>query len=982
MIRRVSRSEYLRQSQAQPEVCATETLERIGAVEKDKPYNLEIHYGAIRDETATPAEWRKNHALFDSGASINCIRSAYAWQHFKPFIQPTKDFYVSTANGAVVITHLIQFKLQRKRRPILLTTFFLIDKIGHDFIVSRQLFRKLGYTIIDPDGQTFTNKAVTEEVNGDLYADFYDKMDYPLKRQYERSVNYVQRQWYNRRRYRPLLFRHKNYQYVAEVNVLGTLRQERTGRVELEPVTTAAVGSTLKPKLGKIADGSIQCEFTLLLHQYADRNAKDGGDIGRIPGAEFKILLKKDAQPFARKPYPLAHQHEDEINRQCTLLEKSGVIEDSKSPYASPVVMVPKPTRNGKKEWRMCIDYRELNAQTIKDKYTVPSIRDIYRNLKGNRVFSSFDLRSGYYHIPIAQADRYKTAFITGSGRLWQWKRMAFGFVNAPATFQRAMDRIFKDLSYVTVYIDDIIICSSDEGEHMRHLREVFARLRRFNLMLRIEKCMFFQEEIKYLGIWITTDGIKPDATYINQILIFKQPENAKEVERYLGMVVWLGRFIPNLSKLTAPLSDLKTKKGYEFKWSQTHTRHFKAIQEAVKHAQILRHPDFDKEFLVQTDASDTAIGAVLLQDSGKGFLEPIEFASRKFMTREKHWHGSEKELIAVVWAIKKWTRYLMPNKFTVFTDHKNLEVLFNRRSRKLGKLQRWLIFLQQFDFVARYLPGPKNYIADYLSRDTPEIVDAKGPKLAQEILSLELGATQLPWAQRHPDYNLKMHELLPVRRQPNGQERSDQLYARTLQDRWNYHARPRRSRSTRFPTLDEAVTDKIYDETKENRAAREQKAENQRPPCLRMKDCGISDNDPMIEAPNLALKEDELWATKINEGRIGRLQKTDDRTKAILRYLKEPDLDYAHAADITTDDRERIKRKELRTNEKGTLFQWTKLYGFLPVVPAEMVPDVIRYFHTANSFHHQGKDRTFRAAQQYFIWPKMEESIKKAQRQ
>ena len=192
---------------------------------------------------------------------------------------------------------------------------------------------------------------------------------------------------------------------------------------------------------------------------------------------------------------------------------------------------------------------------------------------------------------------------------VYEWCRMSFGFCNAPAMFQRVMDQIFEGLDYVVIYLDDIIVCSKNEKEHIQHLKEVFRRLEEFNIKLRLEKCRFFQNEIKYLGIIVNEHGISCDPKYVDQILQLKKPSNVKEVERFIGMVTWLGRFIPNLSKLTAKINELKGKKVFE--WTEEHDRHFEAIQRAVSNTKLLRHPDLSKKFYVQTDASDYACGAV-----------------------------------------------------------------------------------------------------------------------------------------------------------------------------------------------------------------------------------------------------------------------------------------------------------------------------------------------------------------------------------
>ena len=237
---------------------------------------------------------------------------------------------------------------------------------------------------------------------------------------------------------------------------------------------------------GTITKDTIRIGFKQLLEEHQTNYAKDSADVGTIPGVEFEINLKPGAQPVHAKPYPLPYNQADEVDRQVQeLLEANFIKPAENSPWASPTIIVPKPARQGKVEFRMCIDYRELNHRTIKDRYTIPSMRDLYRQLRGNTIFSNIDLRSGYHHIRIRESDQPKTAFITDKGT-YIWRRMTFGFCNAPAVFQRAMNNIFHGLHFVIIYLDDVIICSKTEEEHFQHLQLVFQRIRKYNLKLRV----------------------------------------------------------------------------------------------------------------------------------------------------------------------------------------------------------------------------------------------------------------------------------------------------------------------------------------------------------------------------------------------------------------------------------------------------------------------------------------------------------------
>ena len=296
---------------------------------------------------------------------------------------------------------------------------------------------------------------------------------------------------------------------------------------------------------------------------------------------------------------------------------------------------------------------------------------------------------------------------------------MTFGFSNAPAAFQRAINYIFRDLDFVIIYLDDILILSKTEEEHIKHLRLVFKRLSEYNLKLRIDKCKFFAKELKYLGFILNACGIKPDPKYIEKVIELKIPTDKKSLQRVLGMINWLHRYIPRLSDYIWPLTKL-TRKSQKFDWNDECNLALNKIKELVRNTQILRHPDLSQPFYVVCDASNFGIGAVLMQKYNDK-LCPCEYWSKLFGDNEKHWHVSEKEVAAIVFSLEKWQKYLLGRHFYVFTDHKNLEVLhtkFENKSLGNAKLLRWLIRMEPFDFTCYYIKGIHNVAADYLSRD------------------------------------------------------------------------------------------------------------------------------------------------------------------------------------------------------------------------------------------------------------------------
>ncbi|MCP5019326.1 MAG: hypothetical protein GY938_29185, partial [Ketobacter sp.] len=465
----------------------------------------------------------------------------------------------------------------------------------------------------------------------------------------------------------------------------------------------------------------IKQQLKELLAKYDDRMAKEWADCGLIPGVTLKLDLIPGAQPFKKAPYKTNAEMEDEITRQTGLMNDADFIIPSNSEYASPITMQRKHkiNINGEiiTEWRMCIDYRLLNSITVKDHYPLPNIHELYRHFAGKKWFSALDLRHGYHHIAIRPEDRHKTAFIAHNG-LFEFKRMTFGFVNAPAAFQRAMDYIFRHLDFVIVYIDDILILSKTKEEHIKHLQAVFDVLDKYNMMIRREKCQFFKTELKYLGFILSGDGMRPDPEYVQKIIDLEKPNGKPALLRVLGMINWLHRYIPRLSDYLFPLTEM-TKKNVPFNWDDNCAAAFAQIKKLVSNTQLLRHPDMHKQFYVVCDASEIGIGAVLMQKYGD-VLEPVEFWSHKFNVTQQNWYTGEKELMAIVLTLEKFTKYLLGNKFIVFTDHKNLEYVqkkYDTNNLFNKKFNRWLVRIEQFDFDCYYIKGIINYVPDYLSR-------------------------------------------------------------------------------------------------------------------------------------------------------------------------------------------------------------------------------------------------------------------------
>ena len=422
---------------------------------------------------------------------------------------------------------------------------------------------------------------------------------------------------------------------------------------------------------------------------------------------DHKIDVVPGAEPPSKAPYRLDQKKLMELKGQLNELLARGYVRPSKSPYGAPVLFVDK--KDGK--LRMCVDYRALNKVTIKNNYPLPRIDDLFDRLAGARYFSRIDLKSGYYQIRIADEDVEKTACRTRYGS-YEFLVMPFGLCNAPSTFTTLMNTIFREEmdDFVIVYIDDILVYSKTAEEHARHLEVVLKRLRDNKLYANGEKSEFAKEEIEFLGHVVTGDGIKPDMKKVKAIQEWKRPSTQKGLRSFLGLANYYRRFIRNFSKIARPLSDL-LKKGVSQVWDESCCQAFIELKSRLSSPPVLKFPEFDKPFEVHTDASDFAIGGVLMQDG-----RPIAYESKKLDGCQRRWPTHEKELFAVVHCLKMWQHYLGLHKTKVYTDNVSLKY-FETQAHVSAKQLRWHDTLALMNVDLIHKPGRDNVVPDALSR-------------------------------------------------------------------------------------------------------------------------------------------------------------------------------------------------------------------------------------------------------------------------
>ncbi|XP_076271644.1 uncharacterized protein LOC143203410, partial [Rhynchophorus ferrugineus] len=452
-----------------------------------------------------------------------------------------------------------------------------------------------------------------------------------------------------------------------------------------------------------------------LLQKYRHVLHKTGDKLTFTNEVKHKIKTT-DEIPVHVKTYRYPYVHKNEIEKQIAEMLENKIIQPSSSPWSSPVWIVPKKLdASGQRKWRLVIDYRKLNEKTIDDRYPIPNISDILDKLGRAQYFTTLDLASGFHQIEMDPESIQKTAFNVEHGH-YEYLRMPFGLKNAPATFQRTMDNVLRGLQgkICLVYMDDIIIFSTSLQEHLESLRKVFDRLTSYNLKIQLDKSEFLKKSVEFLGHVITPEGIKPNPKKVSAIKNFEIPKTPKEIKSFLGLIGYYRKFIKNFAKITKPLRQC-LKKNSKVNHDRAFIEAFETCKNILMNDPILQHPDFQKPFILTTDASNFAIGAVLSQGTIGNDL-PIAYASRTLSTTECNYSTIEKELLAIVWATKYFRPYLFGRKFSIVTDHKPLQWLFSIKEPN-SKLVRWRLKLQEFDFTIHYKKGKQNLNADALSR-------------------------------------------------------------------------------------------------------------------------------------------------------------------------------------------------------------------------------------------------------------------------
>jgi hypothetical protein len=498
---------------------------------------------------------------------------------------------------------------------------------------------------------------------------------------------------------------------VRDTAAVGVIQDDNSDSVPTLPVPMSSSMTDEDISTIDFSGDLSSSEGSALYEVFQDFSGLLTAKPGSFNGEVFMDVVLTSETPVRRRAYDLPFASKQVVEREIQTMLDLGVIERSKSAYSSPVVLV----RKSDGSCRFCIDYRALNKITVFDAEPIPDVEEMFTQLASSVFFTKIDLSKGYWQILVNPVDRHKTAFATHLG-LFQWIRMPFGLVAAPAVFARMMRTLeLQQVSSVN-FFDDILIHSRTFPDHLVHVRGVLEKLHQFNLTARPSKISAGHKSLSFLGHVVGQGRIQPEEKKIQKILAIPTPTTRKQVRALLGLLGFYRRYVPGFASLTAPISDLtKEGGGRSITWTPECEKALNTIKSCFSCAPVLQLARLSEPFVLQTDASSTGIGAVLLQVLD-GTLHPVSFASRKLLDRETRYSTIERECLAIVWAITKFSKFLWGVQFTLQTDHRPLTYL-NTSRFKNSRIMRWALSLQEYRFTVEPLPGTKNVLADLLSR-------------------------------------------------------------------------------------------------------------------------------------------------------------------------------------------------------------------------------------------------------------------------
>lgn len=658
------------------------------------------------------------------------------------------------------------------------------------------------------------------------------------------------------------------------------------------------------------------------------------------------------APPISVPPYRVGPAQRAQIDLQAQEMLEDGVIRQSNSPYSSPVLLVKK--SDGKD--RFCVDFRRLNLITKKDVYPLPRIDDMLDALGKADYFSVLDLQSGFWQIPLHPDDMEKTAFSTARGH-YEFVVMPFGLCNAPATFQRAMDQLLRDLrEFCQAYMDDVItFTEGDFDRHLQHLDTVLQRLQTAPMVAKPSKFKVLQKELKFLGHIISRRCIKPDPAKTAAVHAFPTPTCVKDLQSFLGLVGYYRRFIRDMATTAAPLFQL-FKKGVDWNWGPAQQSAMISLKEALTTPPVMQIPDFDRDFIMCTDASGTGIGAVLAQLDDENVEHPVYFASRTLNDAERNYSTTKRECLAVRWACGQFRPYLLGRPFKLFTDHLALKWLWKTKDSN-SLLLRWVLELQEYDMTIIPRPGTANANADAMSRlpGLLEVREAKDHSLMAIVTRTKTNS--LPPSQRSRLQGMDTELVL-----------DDRAYDSDEAIRQSLDIDEKKSLDNAITDLDGSpgLADNFDDIVHQPRFGEEEEAD------VILTDLDVPDRTTGLPPPTVSEEFAPL--------NFPSAQRDDPDLLPIIIFLEDEKPSHA-----SVTPQVRVDCKEFVMFDGVLYHKWDKMkvkprlstQQYRTVIPRSLQAELLRQYHDGVCGAHLGESKTYERIADKMYWPSMYRDIK-----